>query len=307
LVAVNLNVASGTVTTAGSVLTNDGAGNASWQAPTKSNGGSCVETPTVVNNAIVYQNTTNNKLIVIARNTSQGDDGTNYYGVAGSIGVTSNTLNQVVYNNNGYSVTFVVPPGYYYEVSDSDTAAAWQICEGGSGGSGTKTYSAVGTDNISIASNAEASTCTSNFNYDCYNPPSGNTWDDMGAGGTSPLSVTVQNSSATAATYVITFNASINKNTFLQFRFLEDGNPIAYTAPMDLDEGTNSGSGSVAGNNLYAVMYGGLVNFTYPVTISDTNKHVISVQWSATNNGSGGTSYQYGSLWPRSLTVVGGN
>jgi hypothetical protein len=51
LVAVNLNVASGTVTTAGSVLTNDGAGNASWQALT-GGGGTYTVSPTWSNNVV---------------------------------------------------------------------------------------------------------------------------------------------------------------------------------------------------------------------------------------------------------------
>jgi len=193
------------------------------------------------------------------------------------------------------------PPSYAGDVltSDANGDAYWAAPA-----KGVKVYGAIGTDNISIEPNG-LNNC-SVYSKLCYVPANKNIWADMGTGGT-PLSVTIQNTSSTTATYIISFNASVNKCSIIQFRFLEDGTSIAYTAPMDLDVGApDSGICDYTESPGYIVMAGSPVTFIYPITISDTNPHLISVQWSATSPYDGDT-YQYGTLYSRALTVIGGN
>jgi hypothetical protein len=94
----------------------------------------------------VYQNTTGTKLVVVAKD--------NTLSLTGYIGASSGSLTAVALETDGtsngtdLSITFIVPPGYYYKITNNPppgqtsglyrygsgpvTASAWQICEGGS-------------------------------------------------------------------------------------------------------------------------------------------------------------------------------
>ncbi|MEK7645015.1 MAG: hypothetical protein AAB391_01675 [Patescibacteria group bacterium] len=90
-----------------------------------------------------YQNTSGTQLIVVATASETSFSGQN--ALAGYIGVSSaSTLvsQEIFTSTNRNSITFLVPPGYYYKVVNGATnsptlsSTAWKLCGGGSTTSG---------------------------------------------------------------------------------------------------------------------------------------------------------------------------
>lgn len=104
---------------------------------------SCSATPVQASmtNNTVYQNTSGSNLIVVAYGSQSATSGqdtiTGYISSTNSL-TESNAVAKSAYNStNKASVTFVVPPNYYYKTYDTSTngpvlkSQAWQMCGGG--------------------------------------------------------------------------------------------------------------------------------------------------------------------------------
>lgn len=111
--------------------------------------GTCDATPfrtiTQSGSGTAYQNTSGTQLIVVATG-GQSQTGGGLF-LEGYIGSTATNLSRVALyqfqSTNVASITFLVPPGYYYKVvndsSNSPTldAKAWKVCGGSTGGTST--------------------------------------------------------------------------------------------------------------------------------------------------------------------------
>src|SRR3989338_3229446 len=133
----------------GKVLTSDASGLASWQDLGSGPSGSCGTSPfqTMMAGG-VYQNTTGGQLIVVADAIGGG-------GIRGLIHITSDMVIGKVVAQNFSSVTFVVPPGYYYAVQlvgggTLRYSEAWKVC-GGSGGGGSGVTKIIAGNNVTIS------------------------------------------------------------------------------------------------------------------------------------------------------------
>jgi hypothetical protein len=132
---------------AGKVLTSDANGLASWQAPAAggtTSFGTCDTTPFAPNmtTGTQYLNTSGTQLIVVATASETSVSGQQWLqGFIGSASAGTLVANDVFLSPNTASITFVVPPGYYYKVVNQATngptlnANAWKVCGGGGGSS----------------------------------------------------------------------------------------------------------------------------------------------------------------------------
>lgn len=149
----------------GKVLTSDATGRATWQTLPAATGGTtpapagtCDTTPFRASSDFarntVYQNTSGTQLIVMATG-GQSQTGGGLF-LEGYIGSTEANLTRVSFyqfqSTNVASITFLVPPGYYYKVvndsanSPTLNAQAWKVC----GGSGSTSTSAAAPANTTI-------------------------------------------------------------------------------------------------------------------------------------------------------------
>jgi len=125
----------------GKVLTSvDATGNARWVDAVA--GGICDTAPfQIVSINTVYQNTSSTQLIVVASAyaTSVKADLEGYIGPSNTPTTLVATDSSPSMVDSRRSITFVVPPGYFYKISDTNSSAgyiaqAWKVCGGGSGG-----------------------------------------------------------------------------------------------------------------------------------------------------------------------------